>query len=290
MLKVESVKFTDSKNKSYFIYGNQIESFPLVGGEEANMITTQSWNQHGETLVNSLMQAYEGEFIFILYTRNKRPNEIEISRRLITDVCNPLNGIVRMTVTMNNGSIYHRDVAFITAPNFPIGIENRNQDWQKVQLLYSANNPFWYDENEIIESFRGADPLFSFPFTMSISSPVIFGEITPNNIAFNYGQVEAPVTIEIKGACVNPRITNETTGDFIAFKNLTMNTNDMLIIQTAFGEKKVALNNQNVFNKLDFNSTFFSLAIGANAIDFKDDSGSPDARISFVYKNLYVTI
>jgi hypothetical protein len=290
MLKADSVKFTDSKNNTYFIYGNQIESFPLIGGEEANMITTQSWNQHGETLVNSLMQAYEGEFVFILYTRNRRPNEIVTDRRLITNVCNPLNGTVRMTVNLNNGSVYHRDVTFLTAPNFPIGIENRNYDWQKVQLLYSANNPFWYEETEIIESFRGADPLFSFPFTMSQATPVIFGEITPNNIAFNYGQVEAPIEIEIKGVCVNPRITNETTGEFIKFKNLSMGANDVLIIQTAFGEKKVELNGQNVFNQLDFSSTFFSLSIGANSIDFSDDSGNPDAVISFVYKNLYVTI
>jgi hypothetical protein len=290
MLKAESVKFTDSKNKSYFIYGNQIESFPLIGGEEANLITTQSWNQHGETLVNSLMEAFEGELIFILYTRNKRPNEIETGRRLITDICNPLNGVVRMTVTLNNGSIYHRDVTFMTAPNFPIGIENRNYDWQKVQLLYSANNPFWYDENEIIESFRGAIPLFSFPFSMSISNPVIFGQITPNNIAFNYGQVEAPIEIEIKGACVNPRITNVTTGEFIGFKNLTMNDGQTLIINTTFGQKKVELDKENVFHKLDFNSTFFNLVIGENNIDFSDESGNPDARIIFIYKNLYITI
>lgn len=290
MLKIESVKFTDSNYNSYFIYGNQIESFPLIGGEEANVITTKSWNQHGESLINSLIEAYEGELIFILYTRNRRADEIEMGRRLITNICNPLNGTVRMTVTLNNGSIYHRDVTFITAPNFPIGIENRNYDWQKVQLLYAANNPFWYDENEIIESFRGSIPMFKFPFSMSTTTPVKFGEVTPANQAYNYGQVEAPIEIEIQGACVNPRIINETTGDFIGFKNLTMGINDVLIIQTAFGQKKVLLNGENAFNKLDFNSTFFNLAIGANAIDFTDDSGSPSARISFLYKNLYITI
>ena len=39
---------------------------------------------------------------------------------------------------------------------------------------------------------------------------------------------------------------------------------DELIIDTTFGRKKVELNGQNVFNKLDFASTFFNLIKGEN--------------------------
>lgn len=287
---MDSIKFTDSKNRTYYIFGNHIESFPIIGGEEAELITTHVWNQQGNTHINSLIEAYEGELIFILYTRNMQLDEIEISRRSLINVCNPLNGTVKMTITLNNGSIYNRDVVFNTAPHFPVGIENRNRDWQKVQLLYTANNPFWYEESEIIESFQASAPSFKLPFSMSASTPVIFGNITPTQAAINNGQTDAPLTIEITGACVNPKITNETTGEFIAFKNLTMTAGQKLVINTAFGEKKVQLNGVNVFNKLDFNSTFFNLAIGENKINFTDDLGSPDADIIFKYKNLYVTI
>jgi hypothetical protein len=290
LLKVDSIKFTDSKNKTYYILNNQIELFPIIGGEESNMITTQVWNQQGNTHINSLIEPYEGEIIFILYTRNRQLDEIEAGRRILTNMCNPLNGTVKMTVTLNNGAVYNRDIVFNSAPLFPVGIENRNRDWQKVQLLYTANNPFWYEETEIIESFQASEPLFKLPFTMSASSPVILGNIAPSKAAVNNGQAEAPLTIEITGACVNPKITNETTGEFIAFKNLTMTTGQKLIINTAFGEKKVQLDGANVFHKLDFNSTFFSLAIGDNIINFTDDLGSPDASIIFKYKNLYVSI
>ena len=86
---------------------------------------------------------------------------------------------------------------------------------------------------------------------MSTADPVIFGNIIPSNMAINSGQVEAPIMIEIKGACVNPKIKNETTGEFISFKNLTMmSANDVLVIDTTFGKKKVELNGQNVFHKL----------------------------------------
>jgi hypothetical protein len=290
LLKIKSIQFTDAKERTYLIKNNQIEFFPLQGGEEANMISTQVWNQHGNTHINALMDSFEGELIFIINTNDLRPDEIINERRMITNVCNPLNETIRMTVTLNNDSVYHRDITFLSAPHFPIGRDNRNNHWQKVQLFYEANNPFWYDETEIIETFQGVDPLFNFPFTMSTLEPVIFGSIIPNNIAINEGQVEAPVVIEIKGACVNPRIDNETTGEFIAFKNLTMVENQTLIIDTTFGRKKVELDGVNVFNKLDFSSTFFNLAIGENSIDFTDETASVEATIHFIYRNLYITI
>jgi hypothetical protein len=284
MLKIQSIIMTDSKGKTYEIKKSQLEFFPLIGGETANMITTESWNQHGTTPNNALMESFEGELIFIINTASLIPEQIASERRKITNICNPLSGTVKMTVNLNDGSIFHRDITFTSAPIFPIGLENRNKIWQKVQLLYTANNPFWYAESEILESFQGVEPLFKLPFTMSPTTPIIFGNVIPSNIAINEGQVDAPVVIEIRGACVNPRIENETTNEFIGFKNLTMNTNDVLVIDTTFGQKKVELNNQNVFNKLDFASTFFNLQIGENAIDFSDETGSTETTIHILQK------
>ena len=290
MLKIKSIKFTDAYEKTLVIDKMQVESFPLIGGESANMIVTESWNQHGNTPMNATMEAFEGELIFIIKTGYLKPFEIAQERRKIINICNPLNGTVKMTVELNDDSIYHRDVTFTSAPLFPTGLENRNRDWQKVQLLFTANNPFWYSEFEIMESFQGVEALFKFPFTMSPSNPVYFGNLVPSKIATNDGQVEAPIVIEIKGACVNPSIKNETTGEFIAFKNLTMTANDVLVIDTTFGKKKVELNGVSVFYKLDFESTFFNLQIGDNSIEFKTETGSTETTINFKYRNLYITI
>ena len=290
MLKLQSINFKDQNGNEYFINQNQVESFPLQGGETANWISTVSWNQHGNTPIDAMMQVYDGELIFIIRTAFMIPEEIANERRKITNICNPLNGTVTMEVTLNDGSKYNRDITFTSAPVFPIGAENRNREWQKVQLIYTANNPFWYAETEMVESFQGVNPLFNFPFTMSTTTPVIFGTIIPNKIAVNEGQVDAPVVITIKGACTNPIIENETTGEFIAFKNLTMTATDTLVIDTTFGQKKVELNGTNVFNKLDFASTFFNLKIGENTIDFSDSTGTSTATVQFNYKNLYVTI
>lgn len=290
MLKIKQLQILDKNDRMVSIDGYRIENFPLQGGEEANMIGIKSWNQHGNSFVNAFMESFEGELDFIIPTFNRTPEEILCRRKAITSVCNPLNGVVTLKVILNTGDVFLRDVTFISAPNFPIGFENRNKDWQKVKLIYEANNPFWYSEQTIFESFQGVTPLFNLPFTMSTTSPVILGEIIPANVATNQGQVEAPVIIRIRGACINPMIRNLTTGEFIGFKDLTMVAGDELIIDTTFGRKKVELNGQNVFNKLDFASTFFNLIKGANEIDFTDASASNEASIQFIYRNLYVTL
>jgi hypothetical protein len=292
MLKVSSIEFKDQFERVYNINGFQIESFPLTGGTTSNTIKTKAWNQHGNTFINSFMESYEDSIIFALYTANKTTNEIADARKEIATICNPLNGVIEMTITLNNGLIYHRDITFVSAPIYPIGFENRNQVWQKVQLMYEANNPFWYSDHTITETFQQAIPLFEFPFEMSEAAPIEFGTYLPSKIVVNEGQVEAPVIIKVVGSCINPIIENVTTGEMIRFKSLTMGANDVLEIDTTFGQKKVLLNGANVFNTLDFNyTTFFNLRLGENEIDFRDDTlVTPEAVIYFVYKNSYHTI
>jgi hypothetical protein len=291
MLKVDKIEFwLDDGISSYTINSHQIESFPLIGGTTANVVTTKVWNQHGNTFVESYMDAQDGDLIFTIYTKNKNAMEIEEARKAITQICNPLNGKILMKVYLTSGSIYNRDIVFTSAPAFPVGAENRNDVWQKVQILFEANNPFWYSENEIVETFQAVEPLFEFPFEMSTSAPIEFGNVLPNNVASNNGQVDAPVNITIIGACVNPRIDNITTGEYMKFNNLTMTANDVLEIETAFGQKGVWLNGASIFNKLDFNSTFFSLKPGDNEISFTDDTASPTAAIHFIYKPLFITV
>jgi hypothetical protein len=290
MLKVEKIEFIDSKSNTYTIKKHQIENFPLIGGEDANIITSKVWNQHGNTLINSLMESTQAELIFALYTGDLAAPQIEEQRRQLVNICNPLNGTLTMKITLNSGNTYRKDISFLSAPSFPIGRDNRNEIWQKVLLEYESNNPFWYAEQELVETFQAVQPLFIFPFTMSTTDPMYMGNILPSNIAENNGQVAAPVTIRIEGACVNPRIDNKTTGEFIKFNNLTMAADQVLNIDTTFGEKKVTLDGANIFNKLDYNSTFFNLVIGTNEIEFTDDTGSTTAAIYFIYKELFITL
>jgi hypothetical protein len=496
MLKVDKIEFWLGEDAAYTIDKSQLELFPLIGGTNANTITTQVWNQHGNTFIESYIEPDDFEISFALHTMWKSRYEVIEMRKEVANICSPLQGILKMKVYLNTGDIFNRDISFRTVPSFPTGKENRNQAWQRVILSCTAHNPFWYSENEIVESFQAVDPSFYFPFTMqgesaevysnfvgkitgsvtvnpnkfryrqatalaanvtdftsevtqshydaiaatggttstygtttsgnipqelwsfdilqilerqygvtvwqgvttlsekvarakklvkylkwtytgyatnsagnSITlmswrsdtnvfygganftnnvatlhnitnsipannidasgfvhmmaytsasngtvasnlitdfvnlqisvtldykpSPVIFGNIRPNNMAVNEGQVPAPVTIRIEGACINPKITKIINGEdaaYIKFNNLTLGANDVLEIQTAFGQKGVWLNGNTVFNKLDFSSEFFSLDVGENEIEFSDESGNRTAAIHFIYKNLFLTI
>lgn len=201
MLKVDKIEFWWN-DKVYTINKNQIQDFPLIGGTAANIITTKVWNQHGNTWVDSYMEAQDENLTFILYTAFKNSNQIEEMRKECTDICNPLNGKVRMKVYLNSGSIYNRDIVFTTAPSFAVGADNRNQAWQKVLLQFEANNPFWYSEEEIVESFQAVEPLFSFPFNMTGQTDKAFGDyvnkttgnLTTNPNLFRYRQATALAT------------------------------------------------------------------------------------------------
>ena len=165
MLRADRIVFTNSDNDIYTIEGKQLEAFPIIGGEEAEQITSKVWNQHGNTFINAFMEPYEGEIIFVIHTANKSEANIGADRLKISNFFNPLAGVITMEIKLNNGSSYKRDITLISAPVFPVGFENRNNEWFKIQLLYAANDPFWYSENEIIESFQTAEPLFTFPFS-----------------------------------------------------------------------------------------------------------------------------
>jgi hypothetical protein len=290
MLRIESIAIKDKFGQTYTIRKSQLEFFPLTGGTNVNTITTKVWNQHGANYVDNFMESYDGQLVFIINTANKSALEIEQMRREIAKVCNPLNGILQMKITLNSGEVYNQDIILTSAVQFPIGIENRNEKWQKVQLLYSATNPFYYADQEIEENFKGHVPTFEFPFEMSPTEPIEFSIQKQANIAVNEGQVAAPIKIKIVGTCINPVITNVTTGEFLKF-NLTMSDPlDVLEINTGFGEKKVTLNGINVFDKLDYTSTFFNLVIGENEIIFEDEALEPTASIYFSYRTLYITI
>lgn len=114
---------------------------------------------------------------------------------------------------------------------------------------------------------------------------------TRRNI-YNSGHVEAPIEAIFKGPGVNPAIINHTTGEFIKV-NRTLTSDDTLIITTAFGNKKVEIERNgvrtNAFNYIDLDSTFFSLVVGDNLIEYTTESLEPQS-VEIRYRNRYLGV
>lgn len=149
-----------------------------------------------------------------------------------------------------------------------------------------ANDPYWYDEVLTSEQMVNWEGGMTFPLKL----PTVFsvaGEKEKNIV--NVGQAETPITLEISGKATNPRIENILTGEYIKVIS-TLQEEDKMIITTGFGNKRVYQNSMNVSNKIDINSTFFSLNVGDNVIKFTTDDINDNANIKISYVNRYLGV
>lgn len=153
-----------------------------------------------------------------------------------------------------------------------------------------CENPFLIDEykteQEISTWIGGLQFPFSLPFSLKQR-----GE-TRQNI-YNAGDVEAPIEIIFKGPALNPRVENITTGEFIKI-NRELTSDDTLYITTHFGNKRVEVerNNtrENAFNYIDLDSTFFSLVVGDNLIEYTTESELISQGVGIRYHNRHLGI
>ena len=72
--------------------------------------------------------------------------------------------------------------------------------------------------------------------------------------------------------------------------NVTLNQWDVLKINTKARQKSVTLNGKNIINKIDRNSTFFSLRIGKNILSYECDNGSTNVDIDVPPFNKYLGV
>lgn len=157
-------------------------------------------------------------------------------------------------------------------------------------VSFYCPNPYWNDGNLIREEIITWIGGFTFPFSFSASF-ASKGDTSKNII--NDGVAESPIEIIFKGPAVNPKVINISTGEFIRVKR-TLSSDDTLVINTEFGNKKVEIikadgTKQNAFNYIDLKSTFFQLKTGDNILQYSTDGLDPSS-VSISYKNRYVGV
>ena len=138
-----------------------------------------------------------------------------------------------------------------------------------------------------IKSVRGG---LKFPLVL----PNHFALVTFYKEVENLGDVDAPIQIEYTGPATNPKITNETTGEYIQV-NMEIGEEEKLVINTAEGQETVNLitphETKDVYNNIDLNSTFFKLIVGKNLIKYSSDvEGAKDKVTIIDYTNKYVGV
>lgn len=270
----ESVTF--SKSRPFIL--SHIDG---VGGASVEIRSTRAPFQDGSSVsgvqLNDRSVSIQGAIMA------NSQDELYALRRQISRVMNPK--AAGSLVYSNDSRSY---AAQAIAEEGPIWGE-RHKNNQVFSVSFLCPDPFWQDENQIVRELRFEDGGLSFPLRL----PSMFSFAGYRGTFSNDGDVETPVIIRYQGPAVNPVVLNETTGEFIRV-NRTLTTDDILHINTAFGQVRVEIiaangDRQNVFQWIDPDSTFFKLVIGKNTLTYSGDNENFQqiAQVTIYWKNKY---
>lgn len=167
---------------------------------------------------------------------------------------------------------------------------DRKNNHDTATISFYCQDPYWLDEKGQDIDIKSVKGGLEFPLNLSTHFAIVsfYKEIK------NLGDEESPVQIEYVGPASNPRITNETTGEYIQV-NMDIGEKEKLVIDTREGKETVDLITPNetrdVYNKIDLNSTFFKLIVGKNLIKYSSDiEGAKDKVTIIDYTNKYVGV
>lgn len=97
------------------------------------------------------------------------------------------------------------------------------------------------------------------------------------------------VRMEIKGSVTSPSIVNTVTSEVIRLLG-SFSAGDVIEISTEPRAKAVRLNGVNIMHRLDRASSFFSLAVGENAVRYTADDGYNNMAMFIYYTPLYLGV
>lgn len=272
----ESITF--SINKPFLLAS--LDGFSSVTSE---VNSTKGFKQDGETYNSTLLDTRQLVIGFSLLADSKE--DLMLFRDKVIRVFNPKLG---------EGYLYYtyagieRKIKCVPESVPAMNIVSRKKDCIG-EVILIAHNPYFTDINDNLIELTAWTGGLNFPLNLPFKLKQR-GENIKN--IYNDGHVETPIEIIFKGPALNPRVENKTTGEFIQV-NRELTSEDTLYITTEYGNKKVEIERngirKNAFNYINLNSTFFSLGLGDNLIEYSSESLEPKG-VSIKYYNRYLGI
>jgi len=236
--------------------------------------------QDGKTFIDDIFDERVVTLTFAVFADDQQ--ELFDRRATINQRFNSRLGIGILKLEQVEGSTYYLDV-ITKSINF---IESAKSEYTTVVIQLIAPNPFWYDPTQLESIMVGFSGGFSFPFSL----PVSFGQVGTQITVSNSGNVDTPVLIYFYGEVEEPVIENQTTDESITLTQ-TIDDGDILIINTAFGEKSVMLLSSgeytNAFEYVDPDSDFWKLQPGDNIVRYTSSSEGENAQCRLYYYNRF---
>jgi phage-related protein len=215
------------------------------------------------------------------------------ARRLIIKALNPKTGVGLLTFTGDSGTF---EIPAIPVSSPVFAYRDSNEPYQRFQVAFHAPSPYWTDVSDTVLtlSYTGSYVTFPFAFAPGGSAFGSLGTINGQVINIdNTGDVATPLTMVFNGPSVNPKIQNNTTGEYIQL-NKTLVAGECITVYTAFGRKTVTFTSGgttiSAMQYLDLLSTFFVLELGANQLQFIDDGTKIGASASVTYRKQFIGV
>lgn len=257
----------------------------LMSGLQANINYSDS-TIDGSNYQNTILKNREFDIPFVIVKMMPDSWWIEEKRNELYKIFNPKANPFRIDITTKSDKEYYINANLDGSPSFPLGFENNNKSWQKGLLQFSANDPYIYNKNDVTKFIALWVPAFEFPLEITDGGIEMgYRENSFIENVFNEGQEETGMIIRFTalGTLINPSVTNIKTYETIKV-NTEMLAKDMIEVSTYRGKRSVTLirNGQktNIFNLLDFSSTFFQLSPGDNLIKYDADTNVNNLEVA----------
>ena len=272
------ISFKNANGDTFPISGNYaLKNWWGFGEIPTDIKTSKAPYQVGVSHIDTIVEPRFFGFDFTILGENRQ--EIFDRRLLIIKHFNTILGPGTLIWEQEDGTTYYIDC--IAKATLPEG-EAQSRVHQVVIVELFAPNPYWYDPTQWEQVMVGFSGGFSLPFSLPVSFGIVGSQVEVNNL----GNVETPVLIYLYGEVVNPVIQNLTTDEEISVVQ-TVPDGDILIINTAFGEKSAMIlcggEYENAFEYVDPDSIFWKLPPGESTIRYTVTSQGANARCILYY-------
>ncbi|WP_026886721.1 phage tail family protein [Clostridium beijerinckii] len=272
---------------------NEFAPLLLLGFSEkgkVNIYTNKGMNQDGSTYLGNTIESNDKTIEIAIIADNE--TDLIDYRNKINKVFNPRLGegylIYKDPVKEVKSKCIIDSLPYFTSVNGTVN---------KCLISCTASNPFWMDIAELKAEIALWKGDFSFDFEIPDETGVEIGHREPSLIVdvFNEGDVDCGIRAEFRALAtvVNPSILNVNTQEFIKI-NRTMQAGEVIVLNTSFGNKKLesVINgvSTNIFNYIDFQSTFLQLATGDNLFRYDADQFIDNLEVTIYYTPQYLGV
>lgn len=273
-----------SNNKVLKMNSNEDIKILDIKGIEASSYTINTANseQDGSTATSVKVEPRE-----MIITGDIEKNQRELQRRedLIRFFNPQKDG--EMFITRNN---IERKIQYrVSSLDFRT---NKMSNYIEFTLeLESTEDPYFSDAKNRGNYLTLISPQFTFPLVINPTKIMGYRTFKPVMPLVNDGDKETGIEIIVtakRGKMDNIKLTLNNK-EYIQV-NKTLNQWDILKINTNPRKKSVTLNGENIINRIDRNSTFFSLRIGKNILKYECDNGSTNIDIDVQFYRKYLGV